>query len=134
MEDQVMLERMHIDGMDILTPCIEQHDHGWLVAETRWRDENDREMPLVLARERTTLARAGFLCEPHFNASAPGVRTLRCTRGELFLVVADVRRGSPTFGQWQSIELSADRFQVVRVSTELACGYLVTSDAATIED
>src|SRR5687768_7532357 len=107
MEDQGMLERSHIEGLEILTPSISEHGHGSFIAETRWPKHGQRHQSHLLGYERTVAARAGFLCEPSFDATRAGTRMLRCVQGDIFVAVVDVRRDSRTFGQSQTFELSA---------------------------
>jgi len=51
----------------------------------------------------------------------------------VFDVVADIRRGSPTFGRWVGIELSAENKRQIFVPAGLAHGFCVTSDDAEVE-
>lgn len=129
-----MTERSHIEGLEIATPKLAHDGPGTLVAESRWLSSSSQAKLPELGYERTVTARAGFLCEPHFDASRPGVRRLRCIHGEAFVVVVDVRRGSPTFGQCETFELSADNPQCLSMPIGLACGYQILSDSAVIDE
>lgn len=122
-----------ISGLELLTPRIAKSDFGTVVAEFQWES-----VKRVEGFERTLSARAGFLMEPNYittdkSTDQPG-RQLRCIAGEIFLVVVDVRVASPTFGKTQTIYLAADDLRVARMPSGLACGYLVTSPNATVEE
>ena len=129
-----MLERSHIEGLEILTPSISEHGYGSLMVETRWPIHGQQLQALVLPYERTVAARSGFLCEPSFHAKQIGTRTMRCVQGEIFLVVVDTRNDSRTFGQSQTFELSGNSLQFIKLPISLACGYLVTSDSALLDE
>ena len=58
---------------------------------------------------------------------------MRCTEGTVFDVAVDIRRGSPTFGRWFGIELSAENFLQLWVPAGFAHGFCVVSERAQIE-
>jgi dTDP-4-dehydrorhamnose 3,5-epimerase len=66
----------------------------------------------------------------HFQ---PGMaKMVRCARGSIFDVVVDVRRGSPTFGQWEGFELSDSNHHQLYCPDGFAHGFCVLSDAADV--
>ncbi len=69
----------------------------------------------------------------HYQFRRPQAKLLRVVRGSVFDVVADIRRGSPTFGRWVGIELSAENKRQIFVPAGLAHGFCVTSDDAEVE-
>src|SRR5215216_2476277 len=56
------------------------------------------------------------------------VKLVRCTRGNIYDVIIDLRRGSPTFKQWFAVEMSADNQRILYVPGEFAHGYLTLDD------
>lgn len=74
-------------------------------------------------------ARKGTLRGLHVQrAPHEEVKIVTCLRGELFDVVADVRRGSPTFGRWVGVQLEARTPRSVYVPAGCAHGFLTTAD------
>jgi len=69
----------------------------------------------------------------HYQFRRPQAKLLRVVRGSVFDVVADIRRGSPTFGRWVGIELSAENKRQIFVPAGLAHGFCVTSDDAEVQ-
>jgi dTDP-4-dehydrorhamnose 3,5-epimerase len=61
----------------------------------------------------------------HYQLLQPQAKLVRVLRGAIWDVVVDVRRGSPTFGQWTAIEISADNLRQVYVPAGFAHGYSV---------
>ncbi len=69
----------------------------------------------------------------HYQWRHPQAKLLRVIRGTVFDVAADIRRGSPTWGRWVSVELSAENKRQVFIPAGFAHGFQVISDVAEIE-
>ena len=69
----------------------------------------------------------------HFQSPrAPEPKLVRCIRGVIFDVVVDIRRASPTFGQWQSIRLEADDHMALLIQPGFAHGYLTLASTSVV--
>jgi len=69
----------------------------------------------------------------HAQLERPQAKLLRVLRGAIYDVVVDVRRGSPTFKRWISVELSEENFRRSTFRSALAHGFCVRSDFAEVE-
>lgn len=72
----------------------------------------------------------GVLRGLHYQISQPQGKLVRVTEGEVFDVAVDLRRFSPTFGQWVGERLSAENRRMLWVPQGFAHGFLVLSDFA----
>jgi len=72
----------------------------------------------------------GTLRGLHYQLRHPQAKLVWVTRGEVFDVVVDIRRGSPTFGRWFGMTLAGDRPQQVYIPTGFAHGFCVLSEFA----
>lgn len=82
----------------------------------------------------STNRRTGTLRGLHYQLSPHAeVKIVRCTRGAIFDVIVDLRRDSPTFCQWESLELSAANGDMLYVPQGFAHGFQTLTDDAAVE-
>ena len=72
-----------------------------------------------ISREVGTLRGLHFQAPPHAQA-----KLVRCGRGALFDVAVDIRRGSPTYGQWEAYELTAENGDQLYIPVGFAHGFV----------
>jgi dTDP-4-dehydrorhamnose 3,5-epimerase len=127
------MEIIAADGMPavrIVTPR-RHHDGRGFLSET-WREDALRKAGLDtrFVQDNHVLSRsAGTLRGMHFQIgpSAQG-KLIRCVKGRVFDVAVDVRHGSPTFGGFVGLELSAENWKQVYVPVGFAHGYCTLED------
>ena len=103
---------------------------------------------LVETYRRSTLAEVGveeeFVQDNH-SRSARGIvrgihfavgpgqsKLIRCASGSIVDVLVDLRRGSPTFGQWEAFELDEREMRIVYCPIGFGHGFCVTSEVADV--
>ena len=72
----------------------------------------------------------GVLRGLHYQIQQPQGKLVRVVQGAVFDVAVDIRKSSPTFGQWVGAELSADNHRQLWVPPGFAHGFMVISDTA----
>ena len=72
----------------------------------------------------------GVLRGLHYQIQQPQGKLVRVAQGAVFDVAVDIRKSSPTFGQWVGAELSADNHRQLWVPPGLAHGFVVLGDSA----
>jgi dTDP-4-dehydrorhamnose 3,5-epimerase len=68
----------------------------------------------------------------HFQVGAGVAKLVRCARGAILDVVVDIRRGSPTFGDWEAFELSDENLHQIYCPIGFAHGFCVLSEEADV--
>jgi dTDP-4-dehydrorhamnose 3,5-epimerase len=74
----------------------------------------------------------GVLRGMHFHVGTGVAKLVRCSRGRILDVGVDLRRGSPTYGQWEGVELDDESMREVYVPVGFAHGFCVLSDVADV--
>lgn len=74
----------------------------------------------------------GVLRGLHYQIQQPQGKLIRVVSGEIFDVAVDIRRGSPTFGQWLGITLSAQNKKQLWLPPDFAHGFMVVSESAEV--
>ena len=72
----------------------------------------------------------GVLRGLHYQIQRPQGKLVRVVRGAVFDVAVDIRKSSPTFGQWVGAELSEDNYRQLWVPPGFAHGFVVLSETA----
>lgn len=88
---------------------------------------------LPFVQDNHSRSAQGVLRGLHFQVNKPQGKLVRVVRGEVFDVVVDLRRGSPTFGLWEGVYLSEENKRQFWVPPGFAHGFVVVSDTADFE-
>ena len=68
----------------------------------------------------------------HFQIGEGTSKLVRCARGAIFDVVVDIRKGSPSYGEWEGFDLSEENMHALYVPVGFAHGFCVTSEIADV--
>ncbi len=123
-----------IAGVTVIEPKVFGDSRGFFL-ETfhaeRYRSEAG--ISEIFVQDNHSRSTKGVLRGLHFQNKNPQGKLVRAVSGEVFDVAVDIRKGSPTFGQWFGTILSAENKKQLWVAPGLAHGFLVLSDIADFE-
>ncbi|MBN1197117.1 MAG: dTDP-4-dehydrorhamnose 3,5-epimerase [Candidatus Aminicenantes bacterium] len=130
---QIQVEAKYLNGVFVLVPEIFQDDRGFFM-ET-WRRDQLRDIGLDLdfVQDNHSRSARGVVRGLHFQWEPPMGKLMRVTRGTAFLVAVDIRKGSPTLGQWVGVEASEENRRQVWAPAGFARGFCVLSESADIQ-
>jgi dTDP-4-dehydrorhamnose 3,5-epimerase len=119
-----------LDGPILLETTV-HGDHRGFFLETYRRDRYaEAGITEDFVQDNHSLSRQGIVRGMHFQ---PGqAKLVRCARGAVLDVVVDLRRGSPTFGEWESVQLDGERHLQLYVPDGFAHGFCVLSEVADL--
>lgn len=87
-------------------------------------------LTLTFVQDNHSRSQKGVLRGLHYQLKQPQGKLVRVTSGRVFDVAVDMRRSSPSFGQWAGVELSGENHRQFWVPAGFAHGFVVLSDAA----
>jgi dTDP-4-dehydrorhamnose 3,5-epimerase len=119
-----------IGGVTLIEPEVFGDERGFFL-ET-WQVQKFVEAGIAAAFVQDNHSRSSkwTLRGLHYQLPHAQGKLVRVTAGSVFDVVVDLRRSSPTFGNWWGTVLSADNHRMLWVPPGLAHGILITSDSA----
>ncbi len=119
-----------IDGLALLEPTVHGDERGFFV-ET-WREDawSSAGVPNAFVQDNHSRSRRGTLRGIHFQTHPGQGKLVRCARGTVLDVVVDLRRGSSTFGEWESFELDDVHGRQLWIPVGFGHGFCVLSETA----
>jgi dTDP-4-dehydrorhamnose 3,5-epimerase len=129
---QQHLESVHLGDVKVIVPEIFKDDRGFFMEVYRADHAAELGLP-TFVQENHSRSGAGVVRGLHFQWDPPMGKLMRVTAGRAFLVAVDIRKGSPTLGQWCGIEVSAENRRQVWAPAGFARGFCVLSAAAELQ-
>ena len=121
-----------IPDVKIIESAVFGDERGFFM-ET-WNQKQFEELvtgkPTRFVQDNHSLSKKGILRGLHYQTENPQGKLVRVVSGEVFDVAVDIRKNSPTFGQWVGVFLSADNKRQLWVPEGFAHGFYVTSKQA----
>ena len=122
-----------LDGPVLIEPKVFGDDRGFFAETFRANvlaEKFDITEPFV--QDNHSRSSHGVVRGLHFHIGEGCSKLVRCGRGAIFDVAVDLRRGSPTYGQWEGVELSEENMRMFYVPVGFAHGFCVLSEIADV--
>ena len=119
-----------IDGVIIVEPTAYGDSRGYFMETYQKEDFCAGGITVDFVQDNQSSSTKGVLRGLHFQKKYSQSKLVRCIKGEVFDVAVDLREGSPTFGKWEGVILSAENKRQFFIPKNFAHGFLVLSDEA----
>ena len=128
------IEKCNIDGLYIIKPTIFGDERGYF-CETYKKDLFEKEIgPIQWVQENQSKSTKGVLRGLHFQKGDKSqAKLVSVVKGRVFDVAVDLRKESPTFGKYFTIELTEDNLFQLFIPRGFAHGFLVLSEDAIFQ-
>jgi dTDP-4-dehydrorhamnose 3,5-epimerase len=125
--------RLRIADVVLVEPRVFADDRGYFMEVWQALTFAEAGIDQRFVQDNQSYSRHGTLRGLHYQVEHPQGKLVRAVTGAIFDVAVDLRRSSPTFGQWVGATLSGDNKAQLYVPPGFAHGFLVTSEEAIVE-
>src|ERR1700735_3226131 len=130
---KIKIESRCLSDVVVLVPDVRQDTRGFFMETFRKDEFMDNGLPTDFVQDNHSRSIQGVVRGLHFQWDPLMGKLMRVSLGCAFLVAVDIRRGSPTLGEWVGVEASAENRRQVWAPAGFARGFCVLSDAAEIQ-
>jgi dTDP-4-dehydrorhamnose 3,5-epimerase len=121
-----------LDGPILVEPVIHGDERGFFHESYRRNVYADLGIPEEFVQDNHSRSKRGIVRGLHFQVGRGAAKLVRCARGAILDVVVDLRKGSPTFGEWESFELNDENLHQLYCPIGFAHGFCVLSELADV--
>ena len=123
-----------ISGPALISPPVFGDERGFFVETYRRQWHAEVGIPLAdeFIQDNHSRSTRGVVRGMHFHVGPGVAKLVRCARGRILDVLVDLRRGSPSYGEWEGFELDEESMRLLYVPVGFAHGFCVLSDVADV--
>jgi dTDP-4-dehydrorhamnose 3,5-epimerase len=123
-----------IDGLVAIEPAVHADGRGFFVETYRrsWHEQAGLPAAEEFIQDNHSRSGRGVVRGMHFQIGEGVAKLVRCARGRILDVAVDLRAGSPTYGQWEGVELDEQSMRTLYVPVGFAHGFCVLSEVADV--
>lgn len=127
------VRKTNIEGVLILEPKIFRDERGFFCESFQRRDFlKQTGIDVAFVQDNHSHSLQGVLRGLHYQVEQAQGKLVRVVHGKIFDVVVDLRPTSPTFGKWESFDLSEENHHQLWIPSGLAHGFLTLSESADV--
>lgn len=127
------IESLHLGQIAVVIPDFYEDERGFFMETFRADQFQALGLPPRFEQDNHSRSRKGVLRGLHFQWFPPMGKLMRVTLGCAFLVAVDIRKGSPTLGQWYGLEVSAENRRQVWAPAGFARGFCALTDFVELQ-
>jgi dTDP-4-dehydrorhamnose 3,5-epimerase len=128
------MERLEtrLEGPVLVKPVIHGDERGFFHESYRRNVYAELGIPEEFVQDNHSRSGHGIVRGMHFQVGHGVAKLVSCARGAILDVVVDIRRGSPTYGEWEPFELTDENLHKVYCPIGFAHGFCVLSEQADV--
>jgi len=127
-----MIDLALLDGVLIIEPDVFEDSRGFFLETWQMERYKSGGVDVDFVQDNHSRSKKGVIRGLHYQLKHPQAKLVYAVRGTIFDVAVDIRRGSPTFGQWTGVILSDENRRQLFIPAGFAHGFSVLSDLADV--
>lgn len=127
------IESRHLGDIVVLVPQTFEDERGFFMESFTAHKFKALGLPHEFVQDNHSRSKKGVVRGLHFQWDPPMGKLMRVTVGSAFVVAVDIRKGSPTLGQWFGLEVSAENKRQVWAPAGFATGLCVHSEFGEVQ-
>jgi dTDP-4-dehydrorhamnose 3,5-epimerase len=128
----MQLVASRLEGPVLIRPVVHGDARGFFHETYRRGAFAELGIPEEFVQDNHSRSSYGIVRGMHFQVGAGMAKLVRCARGAILDVVVDLRRGSPSFGEWEAFELTDENLHQLYCPIGFAHGFCVLSELADV--
>lgn len=128
----MIFETVDIKDVVVIRPKTFPDSRGYFRELTRTNLLAENGIDDKFVQFNNSFSKQGVIRGMHYQLKNPQSKLVCATYGEIYDVIVDIRKSSPTFGKWFGVKLSAERGELLYVPRGFAHGFQVLSDCASV--
>jgi dTDP-4-dehydrorhamnose 3,5-epimerase len=121
-----------LDGPILIEPNVIGDERGFFCETYRRSTFGELGISEEMVQDNHSRSSRGVVRGMHFQIGSGAAKLVRCSSGAILDVLVDIRRGSPTFGEWEGFELSGENMRIAYAPIGFAHGFCTLSDQADV--
>jgi dTDP-4-dehydrorhamnose 3,5-epimerase len=121
-----------LEGPILIEPAVYGDERGFFSETYRRSTFGELGVREEMLQDNHSRSRRGIVRGMHFQIGTGTSKLVRCARGAILDVLVDIRRGSPTFGEWEAFELTDENMRIVYCPIGFAHGFCTLSEVADV--
>jgi dTDP-4-dehydrorhamnose 3,5-epimerase len=127
------IESVQLNDIVVISPQVNGDARGFFMETFRADQFRELGLPTEFVQDNHSRSAKGVLRGLHFQWGPPMGKLMRVTNGTAFLVAVDVRKGSPTLGQWFGMEVSAENKKQIWAPYGFARGFCSLTEGCEVQ-
>ncbi|WP_339251699.1 dTDP-4-dehydrorhamnose 3,5-epimerase [Paenibacillus sp. FSL P2-0136] len=127
--------KTHLEDVLVVEPAVFGDHRGWFMETYSEAKFHEQELRYQFVQDNQSYSAVkGTLRGLHFQLNPKAqTKLVRCTRGSIFDVAVDIRQGSPSYGKWFGVELTAENKKQLLIPKGFAHGFMTLSEDVEVQ-
>lgn len=121
---------LRLKGLKLISPRVFRDERGFFLESYRGPSYGGIETSFV--QDNLSFSRKGTIRGLHFQSEPGQAKLISCLQGKVWDVAVDIRLESPTYGEWEAVELDEDSHRQLFLPVGFAHGFCVLSETALV--